>query len=183
MWIPVIIIVLAMALAVGPVMWLKPTAREKRMAACRSRAAELGMRVSMVSVARLGNVSESVGEQGMLACYGLPWDKSVPAEEALLEEDAPDWCLLRTRFSHGANFAGDWDWQSGSSEPAWPALRDFVSALGEEYVLCRCSHQGLSLGWLEKGGVEQVDLLNRLLQQLKDICLNNKTGELAHRTD
>ncbi|WHI53039.1 hypothetical protein P3339_09865 [Microbulbifer sp. MLAF003] len=46
-WLPVIIIGFAIALVLGPVMWLKPNQRDSRLADLRGRAAQKGITVQI----------------------------------------------------------------------------------------------------------------------------------------
>ncbi len=41
-WVPIVVIIFAVVLVIGPVMWLKPSSRDRKLAELRQRAGEEG---------------------------------------------------------------------------------------------------------------------------------------------
>lgn len=178
MWIPILIIALAIALAVGPVMWLRTTPRQRRLIALRNRAAQLGLRVQLRQAADLGLQRDEFGAE-ILAGYGLLWVKSPEDDPKVLRHASNrSWRLRRQRISHESHFEGWWDWQQGmEADPGWhEALRRLIPALPPDTLVLDNDRQGLWLYWRERGNLARVEAVAATLQSLK------ATGqELARR--
>lgn len=161
--IPILIIALVVALAVGPIMWFRTTPAQKRVIRFRRRAAERNLRVQVHAAAGLKLDSSVVA-------YGLPWvHEAGDAPSLLRHPDLQPWRLQRERIEHDGHFAGWWDWQPALEAPAaWrPALRELLPDLPPDAVLLENNRQGLWLYWRERGDIAQVDRIADQLQGLK----------------
>ncbi|MCW8194072.1 hypothetical protein F6455_04650 [Proteobacteria bacterium 005FR1] len=171
MWIAIVIIVLAIALAVGPVMWLRTTPSQKREIAFRNRAARLGLRVQLRPAADLDlRGHENSGE--MLAGYGLLWVKTPGDRQKVpLHPRNKPWRLRRERISHESHFAGWWDWSKDlEADPAWhDQLRALLPKLPPDSLVVENNRQGLWVYWRERGDVKRVDDLAATLAALKQV--------------
>ncbi|WP_370978690.1 hypothetical protein [Agaribacterium sp. ZY112] len=154
-YLPYLMIVLAVCMAVGPVMMLKPSARAKRQAALRAEAAQQHLLVSMLSPDDLG----------LRVNYQLPIERA-------LEESVVEWELSRQRFEHGAHFHKDWDWsdkdlqQSSAGLP----LQRYLDQLPESICGVGQNRIGLYLVWREKGlGPEPKDIMLQLRSWLLEL--------------
>lgn len=138
-WIPVIIILFAVALIVGPVMWMKPNARDKRLADLRGRAAAAGKTVQMQTL------PASRGK-GTAAVYFTPWEDKRRLQLG--------WILELQRGEHEMHFDGRWDWRNGRAAPeaAWGVLREMLEKLPRGACGVVASPVGLGIQWMESGG-------------------------------
>lgn len=169
MWIPVVIIAMAIALAVGPVMWMRTTPGQRRVIGLRNRAAQLGLRVQLRQAADVDLKSDEYkGET--LAAYGLYWVKD-PGDRQKVPRHPRNrpWRLRRERISHESHFAGWWDWQEGmEADPAWhELLRGLVPNLPPDALVLENNRQGLWLYWRERGNESRVEELAATLGALK----------------
>ena len=105
MWTPIIIIALAVAMVVGPVMLMRPSRLQQRQSRLRQYALEQGLRVQLQP---LPDGAASPDERQMLPVYLLP-----PAPAAGGSRRLPPWLLIRHAISHDIHFSGHWDWRRG----------------------------------------------------------------------
>ena len=157
MWLIGILIVVG-ALILGPIMMLKPNAAQRGREALRTRALKMGLRVSLTSLPRQAT---AVADPDIISMYCLPLAKTGIEEE---------WLLLRTTYAHGAHFMDHWQWhgvnrasaaEQASLQHVLPQLPDSVAAVGD-------GPKGLCLYWTEEGGIDQLEQLLPLMQQLRD---------------
>ena len=91
-----VVIALVVALAVGPILWLLPSKRDKRLAELRSAARSAGLVVEIAAVPKLdADAAERVSAGGTArdakvdcAAYRLPLPRPLPK--------APHWQLLKS---------------------------------------------------------------------------------------
>ena len=153
-WLPLFIILFAVALVVGPVMWLKPSQRDRNLAALRGRAAKGGMTVEMKPLpAALG--------EGTAAVYFSRWQDPRRLQT--------DWILELQRVSHEMHFSGRWDWRNGRSAPekAQPLLREMLEELPRDACAVVASRGGLGIQWQEGGGNGGISALEAALAKYR----------------
>jgi hypothetical protein len=171
MWIPILITVLAAALAIGPVMWFRSTPSQRRIIEFRGRAARLGLQVRLVSLADLGVAGEEA-KVDTVAAYGLAWVRDAQDDNKVTRRAANRaWCLLKQRISHEGHFAGWWNWQPGrEADTKWHApLRALLVELPADVLALENNRLGLWLYWREKGQAERVEQIASILQRMKRI--------------
>ncbi|SDK23273.1 hypothetical protein [Microbulbifer yueqingensis] len=153
-WLPLLIILLAVALVIGPVMWLKPSGRDRRLASLRQRAAAAGMIVQMSAL------PESRGE-GTAAVYIARWEDP----RRLLT----GWVLELQRMAHDMHFSGRWDWRNDRSAPekAWQLLREMLAALPDDALGIHATQAGLGVQWREQTGDRGMDMLVTALEEFR----------------
>ena len=93
---PIILIVLAIAMAVGPVMMMQPTTRDRRLAGLRQDAAQAGLHVRMSDY-------EKGEKKRPVAVYTY---------QVNLPKGTPTWSLIRRSYSHDIHFHATWEWRS-----------------------------------------------------------------------
>lgn len=175
MWIPALVIVLVIALAVGPVMWFRSTPYQQQIINTRSRATKLGLRVQLVPLSELGVAGEDA-KGDFVAAYGLPWVQRESDESEVIGRPASySWRLMRQRISHEAHFEGWWDWQNGQrADKSWHApLLALLRELPSDVIAIESSRQNLWLYWRERGGPERVDQVAAILARLREIGLEH----------
>lgn len=138
-WLPIIIVLFAVALVIGPVMWLKPSSRDRKLAELRQRAAASGLAVQMQPL------PESQGE-GNAAVYFSQWRNPRRLQTG--------WALVLQRLSHEMNFDGVWDWRKGREAPeaARQALKELLSSLPADTLAVFANDSGLGVQWRERSG-------------------------------
>ncbi|WP_444886419.1 hypothetical protein [Microbulbifer sp. JMSA008] len=151
-WLPVIIIGFAIALVLGPVMWLKPNQRDSRLADLRGRAARAGITVQIQAL------PEALGE-GTAAVYYYRWKDRKRLQIG--------WKLQRQRITHEMNFAGSWDWGNSVRAPqaAWQQLHQLLDSLPADCCAIIATDVGLGVQWQENGGVKAFSQLSESLAE------------------
>ena len=89
---PILIVLLAIAMALGPVLMMRPTPGQRRLAAIRNEAIKRGLHVRL---------NQALAQH---ADYVLPF----PQKPARTPQT---WALRKAKFEHALNFAGDWEWE------------------------------------------------------------------------
>lgn len=151
-WLPLIFIVFAIAMAVGPVLMLKPSRYQQNIASLRSKALKVGLQVHSLPL-------KSSGDK-LVPAYCLPWKKS--------SDDRKPWLLERRRFKHEVHFSGEWDWvESLQADDVWSAaLKGVLDQLPESVLAVGNGPQGLCCFWSERGGEVTLDQLVEILRTL-----------------
>ncbi|MEX2962130.1 hypothetical protein [Microbulbifer sp. TYP-18] len=155
-WLPLIIVLFALVLVVGPVMWIKPSRRDRDLAALRQRAAKAGMTVQMMPLpAALG--------EGSAAVYFGRWEDNRRLQT--------DWVLELQRVSHAMHFAGRWDWRNGRAAPqsARAALVEMLGVLPEDACAVVASRGGLGVQWRETSGDPGLAALEAALGRFRPL--------------
>lgn len=153
MWLPIIIIALAVAMVVGPIMLMQPTQQQRREAARRQHAAALGLRVHLQPPPEGSKI-----EAKQVAMYCLPWQEA--------KQGRNSWCLVKRPFEHELHFLGAWDWQIKPTTALPEAAIDAhsLSTLPEGVIAIAAGPQGLCCYWQERGELERVDQISVWLQ-------------------
>ena len=163
MW-QVIIIVVVVAMMVGPIFMMKPSGRDAREAKQRDKARELGLSVC------LNKLPSEIGLQqaNTYAIYSLAW----PAKKLKNDESVPRWTLEQKKYEHDIHFKGRWDWFDGRKAPEkdHAALLGFLNGVPVGIVALSSNQAGLSVYWdesLYEGTPEQT--VNVIYTKLYDL--------------
>jgi type II secretory pathway pseudopilin PulG len=152
---PVIFIVCAIALAVGPVMMMQPSQRIRRLSALRQAAAQKALRV------RLSTVTLSSGKTEV-AVYSMP----LPQTDAI----RPAWVLLQQDYAHDVNFYQQWEWDNKkhiAPEAQHAFLRELLSSFDQSIIGFEVSQASVGVYWCEK--TLTIDDIETLLTSCKDV--------------
>lgn len=153
----VILIILVLAMMIGPVLMMKPSPRDRRIAQLRAHATNMGLRVSLQRL-----------EQDTFAVYELPW-----AREDNTKLVGVDWMLERRTYAHEIHFADWWQWRGQGRPPAavLPLLQTKMTVLPEGVPAVEATRLGLRCYWSETGGeqrlVELADWLKSVEEAMK----------------
>lgn len=150
----IILIVLVIAMVVGPIMMFRPSGRDRYLASIRQQAVELGIRVKLIP---------DLEGHKKTAAYSL----SFPSKQNLPRKT---WVLLRASYEHDVHFYKDWDWAKGSNkvgENMWADIREFLSELPPCIVGVELAPHSLSLYWSESDWT--VNELKAHLDRLKAV--------------
>jgi hypothetical protein len=152
---PVIFIVCAIALAVGPVMMMQPTQRIRRLSALRQAAAQKSMRLRLSTVELTSGKTE-------VAVYSIQLPKTEVIRSA--------WTLLKQAYPHEANFYSLWDWKNKkhiAPEAQHTILRQLISSFGESIIGLEVGQSSVGIYWCEK--TLTIDDIESLLNRCKDV--------------
>jgi len=137
MWVTVVV-VLVVALMVGPIMMLQPNRSQRHATRLRALAEKHKLHI------RLGQNPAS-GEPRELAVYS----RSVnPKTEGSLRP----WFAARQALEHELNFAEDWDWVRGGHAPEklHAALKDWLPTLPAPIRAVVVTDQSVGIYWTER---------------------------------
>jgi len=137
MWVTWLVVILVVAMVVGPVMMVRPSRSANKLADIRLLANQAGITVRTLSP-KTGQGSQ----RG--AVYSMPLRGRF--------REVPQWQLERKSFSHDAHFRGVWDWiGDGRADPSTEmALRDIIDAIAPCYSSMECNPAGVGVGWDER---------------------------------
>ncbi|HEY8569427.1 hypothetical protein [Microbulbifer sp.] len=155
-WLPIVVIIFAITLVVGPVMWLKPSSRDKKLAELRQRAASAGLKV------QIQPLPESQGA-GTAAVYFSQWRNPRRLQSG--------WGLELQRMSHELNFDGVWDWRKKREAPeaAKPSLKELISLLPADATAIFANDAGLGVQWRERSGGAGLDAIIHALGAVRPV--------------
>lgn len=161
MW-PIFMIVMSVAMIVGPIMMMQPSRGSVRVAKLRQAASHLGLLVYMAK-------GPHPMEDRPCAVYLLPWSpqtlKSYP--------NMPKWTLYRKSFEHEAHFFKDWDWLTPSvANQGWQQIiRDEIKHIPLGTQVLSTDKAGLKIFWQEKtGGQNEEEAVEKLHQWLERVA-------------
>lgn len=150
-----VFIVVAIAMAVGPIMMFQPSQRDRRLAKLRQLAAQQGLKVRLAK-------QELLSGDKKVAVYSLP---------VKLSKAVPTATLVRQEYEHEVHFCKTWELQDNSQIPAsyQASLKSYISALPESIVGLDISPSLLGVWWLESDKASNLDPVNQGLEGLKKI--------------
>jgi len=148
------IIILAMLLVIGPLMWLRPTPRERRLAALRGAGQKAGLRVTLRQLPKLDLAPEDRVTPGGRP---LPTTRELAVYLHPLEPKLrmlPGWRILRG--SDGLPAWPGWVFESGRKpDNPWlgqllATLAPHVERLPADVIALECDPFTLGAYWLER---------------------------------
>ena len=152
----ILLIIFVIALCVGPILYLAPSTRQKRIAELRQLAAEKGLHLKSV---RNPTEAADAPNPSRVTVYSLKWkDRPEFAEfrRALRAVEAS--LLVRESYEHGAHFEGHWKKVSFAEGLAFePALRELARVAPPYIVGVEADDEGVGLYWDENTGQEDAD--------------------------
>lgn len=148
----ILFIVLAIVMAVGPIMLMQPSKKQQRLAALRQSAALLGLSVQMRDYADKNNTRS-------VAVYSLAVE---------LPKNAPSWHLLKQSYEHDIHFHGHWEWRKQDGELSTQqqkGLQQILDNLPDDIVGLGCNGRMLGVWWLEKSVDITVSDIRALIER------------------
>lgn len=149
-WTVILVILFAIALALGPIFWVKPSNRDRRLASLRQCAAQKGLAV------QIQPLPKALGS-GTAAVYFARWQNPSRLQTG--------WGLELQSMDHEMHFAGNWDWHCDRAAPgaAEQALLKLLQHLPGDATAIVCSDTGLGIQWRETSGEEGFNTLYKAL--------------------
>lgn len=153
-----VILVLVLAVVVGPISMLRPSPAQRRREQLRMHASKQGVRFSM---RLLPGLKTDIDQPAAMSVYYLP-----PPPKA---REMPEWILMRTTYAHEGNFYQEWDWQTQArpDDASCQLLRTYLPQLPLSVPAISASNLGISVFWQEGEGIEILDLLIEMLTKLR----------------
>lgn len=152
-----IMLILAVAVVIGPMSMLRPSPEQRRKEALRLLAREKGLRFSMRLLPAL---KTDTGKPMSMPIYYLPpHDKS---------SDTAEWLLMRTSYAHEGNFYQEWDWQTDArpADAICDLLNEYLPKLPLSVPAISHGNLGTCVFWSEKEGAETLALLADMLSKV-----------------
>jgi hypothetical protein len=164
-----IIIIVILLVAFGPLMWLRPSARERRLSKLRQQAYQDGMRVELRRLTPQDPAPEdrvtASGRERTLTVDAPAYIYPFPGRLRML----PKWRILRGH--DGSPAYPGWVFEPGKRPdhpqlgPLLELLEPVVQPLPDDVVALECDPQNLAAYWLEGPGTTPArvtDLAGRL---------------------
>ncbi|GLS27275.1 hypothetical protein [Marinibactrum halimedae] len=143
-WFPVVMVVMAIALAVGPVMMMRPSPRQARLAKLRTEAAQLGLTVHLPKWPKAHTQLAPVKAPDGAIRYLLPWQSpSTEIKPAL---------LIRSSYTHELHVNGIWQWVQQPEQPDQSSLLETwvkEAAIPASVCAIGLSRAGVYVDWTE----------------------------------
>lgn len=154
-WFVVFLLFLVFTMMIGPVLMMQPSRRDRKIAALRAKAADLGLKVTMQSQ-----------EGGLTPVYEKRWPSLEKSKRV-----GVDWALERQTYAHGIHFADWWQWRGQSRPPTevLAILQDRLPALPDSVSVVEATPLGLCCYWSEKGGEPLLLQLSEWLTQTAEL--------------
>jgi len=154
----IVFIIIAIAMAVGPIMMFRPTSHIRHLEALRAAAAASGLKIRTVNY-------ESRNKKQTVVAYSQP-----------CETDFDVAILQRLDISHDIHFLGQWDW-TNERPPSLTTLqidklKRFVVALPKTVIGVEFSPDSVGLWWQETSSKQWgIPDLKQALQDLESIIV------------
>lgn len=164
-----VVIVLIFLVAFGPLLWLMPSPRERRLAALRQSAYREGLRVEM---RRLPRANPAAEERVTAGGRALDLNRECAAYLKPLGRRLrmlPAWRLLR--HGDGVKAFPGWAFEPGQKpdhprlDAAMAALATVVGELPDDVIALECEPQNIAAYWVEGPG-STPDQVTDLARQL-----------------
>ena len=153
---PLLFIIGAIALMIGPLMMLQPSRRQQELTALRQMAVQRGIRI---------HLNKAIGKHQSVAVYSLPWPTAVKTGY---------FCLIKQQFAHDLHFSGYWHWHNDGRPPnQWLApLGEILESLPSDIVGMEVAEDSLGVFWLEKNQQTPLTTIENILKQSQSRLLN-----------
>jgi hypothetical protein len=156
-----VILVIAIALVLGPISMMRPHPAQKRRENLRLYARQQGLRFTLQ---RPPVLSTDVEKPIPMPVYYLP-----PLDKSRIENE---WILMRTHYEHEKNFYREWDWQTKfrPDEQVSQLLKEYLPSLPESVIAITQNKLGTCVFWSEREDKEVLDVLIEMLGKIRSIA-------------
>lgn len=152
----ILFVFLAIVMAVGPIMLMQPSKRDRKLAALRQAAAQSGL------IVRMTDYQQGQDKQA-IAVYYLTVD---------LPENTPSWQLVKQEYQHDVHFYKEWEWQDKTPElqdSQKQQLQSFLNGLPADIVGLEMNSRQIGLWWREVNSKLTVDDIQSFLKRCGNI--------------
>lgn len=155
-----LLIIFILMLILAPIVWIKPSRHQQKIAQLRKLASQHGFRVQLCCAP---DAREGQGRLEFVK-YQLPWTQGHAAES---------WLIVKgSRRGDPSNWE-DWSWLSRAPEDSLEKLGDCLEKLSEDVRGLQADNQGLAFYWQEKDGVEDFYTNENALNKLYNLMNKN----------
>lgn len=161
-----VLLVVTIALVLGPISMLRPNPAQKRKEQLRMQASAQGIRFGM---RRLPARKTDMEQPPVLPVYFLPPPTTMQSMD--------DWVLMRTEYEHEGNFYKEWDWQ-GNARPIPQVneqLTSILSTLPHSVPAIAQGKSGTCIFWRETEGEEVLIAVIAVLRNLDALIREAKS--------
>ncbi|MBV1882579.1 MAG: hypothetical protein KUG82_13155 [Pseudomonadales bacterium] len=175
-----VIILLVISMMVGPILWLRPTPRERHISKLRTQAMSAGMSVTCPGVKRFKWAETNVLiEANRFVRYTLTFDDSQLSADDFRGSNAASFNGTYFRWIYKGNEEWQWHEVSGNKLDKIPELRALFeeikgSSLG--VVAIQLSYKSCSVYWHERGDETSVEQIKQYLQTLSQLIVADIKG-------
>jgi hypothetical protein len=150
------IIVMAITLIVGSMLWVLPSPKERRQMRLRQLAMDKGLRVQLTRIKDMGSPGK------MLDCVAYR------LSEGAHKSDRQNWKLFRTTEEWRMDING-WSFGKTLKKENFPdieAIKDCVTQLPEDCVVVESTKYAVSIYWNEQGDENTLVDIEEVLKKL-----------------
>ncbi len=155
----IIVLIIAIAFVISPMLKILPTPREKEQMKLRNKARELGMQVQLARIPTAAKTKEqSVLPNG--AAYRLPRER----EQKKLLKTHTTYLLERDSTAQH-----NWQWFNPKlqAQNEQSTLYDILNSLNDDIQVFESTPNDTSVYWREKGSVEDVEFIASQLRAIQ----------------
>ena len=152
-----IILIVALALVLGPISMLKPKPGQKRKENLRLHASQKGVRYTL---RRPPALATDIEQTAPMPVYYIP-----PLTKSQMDNE---WILMRTHYVHEGNFYQEWDWQTKTrpGDDACQSLKRYLPNLPVSVIAISQGSLGTCVFWSEREDKETLELLIEMMEVL-----------------
>lgn len=155
-----LLIVFILMLILAPIVWVKPSRHQQKIAQLRKQASQSGLRVQLCGAP---DAREGEGRLDFVK-YLLPWSQEFTPQS---------WLIVKgSRRGDPSHWEG-WTWLSRVPAQSIPELGDCLKTLSNDVRGLQADNQGLAFYWQERDGVEAFPKNEKALRNLYNV-LNKK---------
>ncbi len=156
-----LLVALVLALILSSLIWIKPSARQKKSAQMRSLASSKGLNVQL---SKAPDAREGEGRLEYVQ-YQLHWPLDSKPNPTPFAED---WLLVKNTRRGDPSPWADWRWLGRKAAGALhPFIERTLNELPEDVVGLAASGRNLSIFWREQGELEEVACIAEALENLR----------------
>jgi len=157
-----LLIVLAVAIVLSPLMWFRQSPRQKLITELRRSAGSAGLQVTLY---RRPDAREDETRLEYV-CYRLPW---------LTDDCRQNWVLHRFSKRGWDSACPGWQWTLSQASPQWDAfLGEMLDDLPSGVSAIIATDAGIGMIWNERDNAADLEKiahkLKKLQHQAKEIC-------------
>lgn len=155
----ILVIVLAVCLVLGSMLWVLPSAKERQQMVLRRQAMRMGIQVQLSKLEDPSNPFEKIH----CVAYRLPHRQ--------VEKGAKSWLLYGKTITRNPEIGG---WGFGARAPRpetryLEGLKPLLARLPEDAIALELTPGAVSVYWREKGQSEDVETIFQVLESVQQL--------------
>ncbi len=159
-----LVIFIGICLVIGPVLWLQPSASQKRKAKMRSEAMAKGLQVNLCELPKLEKQYGEKRKEFNGVAYRMSWRRDDKRRQA----EVGSWfCIKGKAEAEGVPPLWEWKDDKAPSDDMQKILFDVLPQMPKDVVAVESTPETLSIYWSENGQLGDVDRIVELLESLR----------------